>query len=154
VQVRLSVSGTVAWRPGPPPPFRKRSRPTTARSVNKQEAREVLEQETGKLRGRGYEELRASLLGESETLEVVGASESQGPGSPTFSWRNWGRNGSPGKGCAAAEPFTPGRFIRPRVMLGVPSVREPSAIRPLAPESSRDGATRAGRRVPSPPDLR
>jgi hypothetical protein len=42
--------------------------------MDKQEAREILNEVIARLRQRGYEDLRATLLGESETFEVVGAS--------------------------------------------------------------------------------
>ena len=42
--------------------------------MDKKEARRILNDEIGKLRQRGYADLRESLLRESETFEVVGAS--------------------------------------------------------------------------------
>jgi hypothetical protein len=49
--------------------------------------------------------------------------------------RKWGRNGFAGpRELAAAEPFTPGRFIRPRVMLKPPSAGE-RTLRDLAPDN-------------------
>jgi hypothetical protein len=42
--------------------------------VDKQEARQILNEEIAKLRQRRYSDLRDSLLRESETFEVVGAS--------------------------------------------------------------------------------
>lgn len=60
-------------------PYFAAARPQARRSstvgrVDKQEARRILNEEISKLRQRGYADLRESLLRESETFEVVGAS--------------------------------------------------------------------------------
>jgi hypothetical protein len=44
------------------------------RVVDKQEAREILHEQIVKLRARGYDDLRASLLHTSEAFEVSGHS--------------------------------------------------------------------------------
>jgi hypothetical protein len=44
------------------------------RAVDKQEARAILGDQIARLRERSYEELCASLLNDTETFEVVGAS--------------------------------------------------------------------------------